>query len=234
MIKPKTIFTLIFVCSILLNIFFIHEYIYNTNEDKARVNKDNQIAMNTPQSKKVINGDTFDVKPAFRDTVYLDAKMDNPLSAVTYKTKIITETDTIVKYIDKSSDSLHEVQFSDIYNDEGLSFNFDYTLLMNKKDSIYTTNIISNSRRLELELESGIKRHNDTLYSYVHSPSNLVKIKNLNGIYRLETTPTRRWGVGINISYTYNPFLNSFQPAVGIGINYNILTLKNNLKLWKR
>lgn len=234
MIRLRDILTIIFICSILLNIFFVYEYIYNTNDIDKQVQRDNIIANNTPQSVKVINGDTFDVKPAFRDTVYIDTKMKKPLAAIKYETKFLTLTDTIVKYIEKETDTTYQVNFRDIYNDEGLSFDFDYTLNLNRKDTLYTSSIISNYRKFEMELESGIKRHNDTLYSYVYSPSNLVKIKNISGIYRLETTPTNRLGLGVNLSYTYNPFINSFQPAIGVGLNYNIITLKNNKKLWQK
>lgn len=217
-----------------MNIFFIYEYIYSNKEHNEQVNRDNIIAKNTPQGKVHINGNTFDVKPAFRDTIYIETKMNNPLSAVKCETKFLTKTDTIIKYIEKETDSTHQVNFSDIYNDEGLKFNFDYSILLNTKDSIFTKSVISNYRSFELELESGIKRHNDTLYSYVYSPSKMVKIKNIYGIYRIESSPSSRLGIGVNLSYTYNPFLNSFQPAVGIGINYNIITLKNNKKLWRR
>jgi hypothetical protein len=40
--------------------------------------------------------------------------------------------------------------------------------------------------------------------------------------YTMAQSRQRRFGVGFNASYSYLPFYNSWQPAIGIGINYNL------------
>ncbi|RZL34711.1 MAG: hypothetical protein EOP00_31120 [Pedobacter sp.] len=115
----------------------------------------------------------------------------------------------------KIIDSLSKQSF--VYTDPYLTATYYPDTNGGKFDINYRLSLIRHDYKKRKNIFSGYKYYTDIL-----SPDNRVTVNSMQTI-TIESPSVKKFGIGLQLGYAYNPSTSSFSPSIGLGISYNLI-----------
>ncbi|MCX2473573.1 hypothetical protein OQZ33_04430 [Pedobacter sp. MC2016-05] len=119
-------------------------------------------------------------------------------------------------HAEKKTDSLLKEHY--IYTDDYLTAMFTPDSSGGKFDVNYKLSLIRHDYKKRKNFFSPYRQYTDIL-----SPDKRILIDNMQSL-TIESPKTKRFGIGVQAGYYFNPATQQFNPSFGIGISYNLLS----------
>jgi hypothetical protein len=103
------------------------------------------------------------------------------------------------------------------YKDQFLTATYYQDSLGGKFDINYKLSLIRQDYKKRKNIFSGYKYYTDILI-----PDKRVTIENMQSL-TIESPSVKKFGIGLQIGYAFNPATSKLDPTIGVGISYNLI-----------